>query len=438
MITRVTGCVALTLALLAPFSASAEDLAEIYQYALERDAQLQVAEANYRAALQALPIARSARKPQLFLGAEAALRQTDNSETGSNENTTLGAGVNFVQSLYDRSIGSDIDIAEVTAESAANRFAAERQALVLRVAEAYFGVLAAQDNVDFAYAERTAIARQLEQAQQRFEVGLIAITDVHEAQARFDSAEAQAISAENQLENALQALDLITGGAAIRSLVRVADDFPLLLPDPADAERWVEMALDTNLDLLNSRLDVRIAQLERDKTAAIDGPTLDLTASINSSVVDDDNLGDFDQDDATVALELQVPLYTGGRSSAQLAGAEAELAAARNALLLQTRLASQQARIAYLDVVSGISQVKALRQALESSNIALEATQAGFEVGTRTSVDVLVSLRETYRAQRDYAGARYDYLVNSLRLRQAAGTLGDDDLLDISSRLTPP
>ena len=209
-------------------------------------------------------------------------------------------------------------------------------------------------------------------------------------------------------------------------------------PEPADAEQWVEMAMDSNLDLANSRLGVRLAQLERDKTADVDGPTLDLTASINSGIVDDDNLGDFDEDDATIGLELQVPLYTGGRSSAQLAGAEAELAAARNTLLLQTRLASQQARVAYLDVVSGISQVNALRQALESSNIALEATQAGFEVGTRTSVDVLVSLRETYRAQRDYASARYDYLVNSLRLKQAAGTLDDEDLLDISSRLSSP
>ncbi len=127
-----------------------------------------------------------------------------------------------------------------------------------------------------------------------------------------------------------------------------------------------------------------------------------------------------------------MPLYTGGRISAEQSQAESALRAAQNTLLLQSRLASQQSRTAYLDVVSGISQVKALKQALDSSNVALEATEAGFEVGTRTSIDVLISLRETYRARRDYASARYEYLLDKLRLKQAAGTLEEDDLFEIN------
>ena len=310
--------------------------------------------------------------------------------------------------------------------------------MAIRVAEAYFAILAAHDNVDFAYAERTAIARQLEQAQKRFEVGLIAITDVQEAKARFDSAEAQAILAENVLENAYQALVVITGDPSIRNLARLEKQLDLSLPDPANPDDWVDLALKNNRDLIAAQEDLAAARYERDKRNRRGYPTVDLVASYADRSIDDDLLGDSDQEDLTVGIELQIPLYTGGRISAEQAEAEAQLVAAQNNTLLQNRLASQRSRIAFLDVVSGISQVNALKQALESSNVALEATQAGFEVGTRTSVDVLISLRETYRAQRDYASSRYDYLLNKLRLKQAAGTLMEDDLRDINRLLIHP
>ena len=308
----------------------------------------------------------------------------------------------------------------------------------MRVGEAYFAILAAHDNVDFAYAERTAIERQLEQAQKRFEVGLIAITDVQEAKARFDSAEAQAILAENILENAYQALVVITGDPSVRNLWRLESQLQLTLPDPADPNAWVEVAMQNNRDLIAAREDLNAARFERDKRNRRGYPTLDLVASYEDRDTDSDLLGDTQQEDLTVGIQLEIPLYTGGRISSEQAEAEAQLVSAQNNTLLQTRLASQRSRIAYLDVVSGISQVAALKQALESSNVALEATQAGFEVGTRTSVDVLVSLRETYRAQRDYASSRYEYLLNKLRLKQAAGTLDLDDLIEINSLLVRP
>ncbi len=417
---------------------AAQDLATIYGLALEKDAELLIAESNYLAAVQALPIARSARLPQVFFNANGSLRESDNSETGSSDNQTIGYSFNLSQSLYDNETSANVDAAEAVAKAELARLQAARQALLLRVAETYFGVLAAQDNVDFAYAERTAIARQLEQAQKRFEVGLIAITDVHEAQARFDSAEAQAILAENLLENAYQSLAVITGDASIRNLARLGKKLDLALPDPASAERWVETAMEFNLELLAARNNLDATRFERRKHSRSRYPTVDLVASYADNDVDDDLLGDSRQDDLTLAIELQLPLYTGGRIDAEQAKSESEVVAARNNLLLQNRLASQQSRTAYLDVVSGISQVNALKQALDSSNIALEATQAGFEVGTRTSVDVLVSLRETYRAQRDYAGSRYDYMINKLKLRQAAGTLKDDDLFEVNQWLLKP
>ncbi len=410
----------------------AQDLATIYSLALENDAELMIAEANYLAAVEAVPLARSERRPQVFFDANGSVRESDNSETGDNSNETIGYSVSLTQSLYDTESAANLNAAEATSAAQLASLEATRQALVLRVAQTYFEILAAQDNVDFAYAERTAIARQLEQAQRRFEVGLIAITDVQEAKARFDSAEAQAILAENLLENAYQALAVITGDASIRNLARVSERLTLNLPEPANAEAWVECAMNNNRDLIAARENLNAARFERDKASRNRRPTVDLTATYSDQDVEDDLLGDSRQDDVSGAIEFRLPLYTSGRIGAERARADAEYLSAQNNALLQARLASQQARTAYLDVVSGISQVTALKQALESSNIALEATQAGFEVGTRTSVDVLVSLRETYRAQRDYASARYDYLVNTIRLKQAAGTLTEDDLFRVN------
>jgi len=406
----------------------AEDLAAIYGLALENDAELMIAEADYLAAIERVPLARSERRPQVFFDATGSVSESDNSETGDNSNETIGYSVSLTQSLYDTESKANLNAAEATSAAALASLEATRQALILRVTSTYFDILAAQDNVDFAYAERTAIARQLEQAQKRFEVGLIAITDVHEAQARFDSAEAQAILAENLLENAYQALAVITGDASIRNFARLGDRLVLTLPDPASAKEWVEFAMSNNRDLIAARENLNAARFERDKASRNRQPTVDLIATYADRDVDDDLLGDSREDDVSLAIELRVPLYAGGRIGAERASAEAGYLSAQNSALLQARLASQQARTAYLDVVSGISQVNALKQALESSNIALEATQAGFEVGTRTSIDVLISLRETYLAQRDYASARYDYLVNTIRLKQAAGILSDEDL----------
>ena len=411
---------------------AAQDLVAIYGLALENDAELLIAEANYLAAVQSVPIARAERKPQVSLDASGSRQESDNSLTGDNDIDTVGYSLNLTQSLYDNEISGNINTAEASTEAELARLQAARQGLILRTAENYFGVLAAHDNVDFAYAERTAIARQLEQAQKRFEVGLIAITDVHEAQARFDTAEAQAILAENLLETAYQSLAVITGDVTIRDLARLGEKLDLVVPEPADIERWVSASLEFNRDLIAARRDLDAARYERQKRNKRGYPTLDLVATYADTDTDDDLLGDRDQEDVILALEFQMPLYTGGRISAEQSEADSQFVAAKNSVLLQSRLASQQSRTAYLDVVSGISQVNALEQALESSDIALEATQAGFEVGTRTSVDVLISLRETYRAERDYASSRYEDLINTLRLRQAAGILRDDDLFQIN------
>ena len=414
------------------------DLVTVYGLALENDAQLMIAESDYLAAIQALPLAESRNKPQISLNANARARQSDNSETGNNDNESTGYSLDLVQSLYDTEIQGDIKVAESAAAAELANLKSIRQALILRVADAYFRILGAGDTVEFANAELKAIERQLEQAKKRFEVGLIAITDVYEAQARFDQAHSEVILAKNILDNGFQALVVITADPSIKELTPLGEDLKLSLPDPATAESWVSLAMNNNLELLAAQENLNAARYERDKNTRNNYPTVEFIASYADNDTNDDLIGDSQQDDLVVAIELQVPLYTGGLLTAERSQAQAEYQSAQNSLLLQNRLASQQSRIAFLDVMSGISQVTALKQANESSKIALEATQAGFEVGTRTSVDVLISLRETFRTRRDYAGSRYRYILNKLQLKQAAGILQDDDLFEVNRWLIQP
>ena len=419
-------------------SASAEDLKQVYKLALQNDAELMIAESNYIAALQAVPLAQSGRRPQIFFDVDGRVIESDSSATGTNSSDVIGYSVNLTQSIYDSAINGDVNIAEANTRAELARLKSARQALVLRVSETYFSILAAGDNVEFTYAERNAIARQLEEAQKRFEVGLIAITDVQEAQASFDNAEAQVILAENILENSFQALIVLTADSSIRELAPLGADLKLSLPNPLTVQAWVFLALNNNLDLLAAQESLNAARFDRDKSNRNRNPTLDFIASYGSDDINNDLLGDSEQDDLIVGIELKVPLYAGGRLPAERAQSEATYRSAQDTLLLQTRLTQQQSSTAYLNVVSGISQVKALNQAFKSSQIALEATQAGFEVGTRTSVDVLISLRETYRTQRDYAGSRYDYVLNKLRLKQTAGILEESDLDDANNSLIKP
>ncbi len=414
------------------------DLTEIYHLALEQDAELKIAESKYQSAVEALPLASAENLPQINFSTNITGRESDSSVpqssgfSGSNEVTSYGFRINLTQSIYNAKTIAGVDIAEAQVAGALAELEASQQELIIRVADRYFNILAAGDNVEFAIAEKNAIARQLEQAQKRFEVGLIAITDVHEAQARYDSAVAQELLAENLLENAYQALEVIISHVPSLTLARLGKQLDLSIPAPTNSDEWVDLALKNNRSLISSLAALNVAKHTREQQAGGNYPTIDFTASYSDDSFDDDNLGDYDQEDITLAFELNLPLYTGGRISAAKQQAEFDYQAARDSTLLQRRLTSQQTRDTYLGVVSGISQVKALRQALSSSTTALKATEAGFEVGTRTSVDVLVSLRETYGAERDYASARYDYLLNILRLKQATGLLNLEDLVEIN------
>jgi outer membrane protein len=420
----------------------AQNLVDIYQLAEQNDASIRIARANYEAAKESLPIAISTRRPQVNLSAQQSISETNNSRTsistatGNNTTENLGYTLSLSQTLYNAETSAQVDSAEATVLQAAADYEAAQQELIIRVANSYFDILSAQDSVKFSRAEQNAIARQLEQAQKRFEVGLIAITDVHEAQALYDSALAQTLLAENVLDNAFQALQVIIAQPSSSSLAELGKELPLIIPQPADIQAWVDISLQNNKNLIAALAASQAAKFELQRQSRTHYPTVDFSASYTDSWIDDDQFGDSNQDDISLRVQLNVPLFTGGRIDATRQQAASAYLSAQNTALLQNRLTSQQTRIAYLGVVSGIGQVKAFKQALNSSMTALEATEAGFEVGTRTSVDVLASLRDTFRAQRDYSSSRYDYLINTLTLKQAAGLLTADDLSVINRWLS--
>jgi outer membrane protein len=415
----------------------AQNLVDVYQLAEQNDARLKITQANYQATAESLPLAISTRRPQINLSVQQSIKESDNSGTGSNTSESLGYTLSLTQTIYNAKTSAQVDSTEALVHQAAANLKVAEQDLVIRVATSYFAILSAQDGVKFARAEQNAIARQLEQAQKRFEVGLIAITDVHEAQALYDRSLAQFLLAENQLDSAFQALQVMTAQPPSSILAELGDQLTLIIPHPADIQAWVDTSLLNNQTLEAALAASRAAKFELDRQSRGSYPTVDLNASYNGSRTDDDSLGDFNQDDLSLMLQLNIPLFTGGRIRATRQQAASNYLSAQNTALLQNRLTTQQTRIAYLGVVSGIGQVRAFKQALNSSTTALKATEAGFEVGTRTSVDVLVSLRETFRAQRDYSSARYDYLINTLKLKQAAGLLSPDDLTAINRWLSP-
>ncbi|MFV2031927.1 MAG: TolC family outer membrane protein [Gammaproteobacteria bacterium] len=405
---------------------------DIYRLAQQNDAEFKIAESEYQFVLESLPLAVSARRPQINANAQISARETDGVSSLADSSDSYGYGVDLTQNIYNAELLANIDAAEANVAKAGAELEFSRQDLILRVSERYFDILAAQDNLEFARAEEIAIARQLEQAKKRFEVGLIAITDVREAQARYDSALAQSILAENLLDNANQALQVIIAEPPSASIAGLGERLDLDIPEPADIRQWVDQSLQNNQNLIAALAAQRAAGFERAGSRKSYYPTLDLIASYSDTNFDDPTTSEDSLQDLNLSIELNVPLFTGGRINAELQQAEANYRTAQNTALLQKRLTAQQTRDAYLGVVSGISQVKALKQALSSTTTALEATEAGFEVGTRTSVDVLISLRETFRARRDYSSARYDYLLNTLRLKQAAGLLNTDDLQQIN------
>ncbi|MEQ8233414.1 MAG: TolC family outer membrane protein [Gammaproteobacteria bacterium] len=420
---------------------AATDLLDVLEAAEQRDPVYREAQASALAIAEGIPQA----KAELFLPSLSFRAGTGRVRQDIELQNAFGAqglvyymqhnyGVSLEQPVYHHDRIIALRQADKRLQQAQLEVVVARQDLLLRVAERYFEVLAARDSLQFARAAKQSLERQLEQARQRFEVGLIAITDVQEAQAGYDRALADEISAQNAIENAIEALREVTASYHDDLLV-LGDDMPLLVPEPQDIDAWTNTAIEHNLEIAASLVATDIAREEISRQTAQHYPTLDIVGGHNFNRAGG-RFGSAKVHQSEINLELNLPLYSGGRVLSQTREAEHEHRATLDRLEQSRRAVQRDTRQAYLGVITRISSVKALEQAVVSSTTALESTRAGFEVGTRTAVDVVAAERVLSEAKRDLARARYDYIIDMLRLKKAAGSLSPEDLAAANSWLT--
>ncbi|MDX1554404.1 MAG: TolC family outer membrane protein [Xanthomonadales bacterium] len=429
-------------------AALAVDLIGVHDLAIKSDPVLRAAEYRRDAVDENKKQAWSGLLPQLDLSGSMTRGDSETSITGEtisdvdvdNENYRL----ELRQALYNQANYEQLDIARGQISEAEAVYQTAFQDFLLRVADSYFLVLTNIDTVTFAEAEEEALQRQFEQAEQRFEVGLTAVTDVHEARASYDNARARAIVARNNLEDAKEALVVLTG-RTFEEFDRLQDELPLVEPEPASSSEWVNTALAENPQVLSSKAAVEIAEANVRLERSGHFPTLDLTASINEFTNNEFLIRDDFQnpigttslsvDDTQFFLRLNVPLYRGGAVSSRTRQARHFLDATSEDLDGVQRTAVRNTENAYRAVLAGIQEVQAFEQARISAESALQATQAGFEVGTRTIVDVLIANQRLFQSQRDSSQARHNYILSHLRLKASAGRLSSSDLQVVNQLL---
>lgn len=452
-----TPILALGILLLAAPLAQGDTLWEVYQLAHQNDPQLREAEATRMANREAKPQALGALLPQIVATGGWSKNAAQMTRSGLSFGSTFSVtesnnrtkqtdwGLQLRQSLFRWDQWVRLRQADKLLVQADLGYRVAELDLYTRVADAYFNVLAAEDTLAASAAAREAIGQQLDQSQKRFEVGLIAITDVQEAQAGYDTSVADEIVAKRQLANSKEVLREIVGDYP-GELSKPVDDLPLISPEPEDEGQWVELALQQNISLQAAQLDADIARDNINIARSGHLPTLDFVASRSNIDQDGRTNGHFggvptigdnslDQTSDSISLQASLPIFSGGATNSAVKQAVYQHRASKERLERTARQTERATRDAYQAVISDISRVKALRQALKSAETALEATEAGFQVGTRTMVDVLESRRQLLQAQTNYSRSRYDYIVNVLRLKEATGTLDDEDIGLVNSWL---
>ena len=416
------------------------DLVTVYQEAAANNADLAAARADYKARSEVVPQARAGLLPNLSAGANLSDTRTKVDSpaiTSSRSGTVYQA--NLSQPLFRADRWFQLQAAEATDEQAALELSATEQNLILQSAETYFAVLRAQDNLASTKAEEAAFKRQQDQANERFDVGLSDKTDVLEAQAGFDTARANRIIAQQQVEDAFQALITLTN-RDFAALEGIEHSLPILAPTPNDAKAWVDTAAAQNLNLQASNYAVDAAEETLRQRKAGHAPTLDAVASYQKG--DNDSLGfsnsgsrlpgqdpfSGDVEQRSIGLQLNIPLYSGGLTSSQVREAYQRVNQSEQLRESLRRQVVQNTRNLHRAINTDVETVQARKQSIISSQSALEATEIGYQVGTRNIVDVLDAQRQLYSSVRIYNNARYDYIINNLRLKQAAGTLSPADL----------
>ncbi len=442
-------------------SVYAESLRDIYELALENDAQLKAEEAQYRANLETEKLGLAGLLPQI----NASYDYTDSDQDTQGESFDISASggtivntltnvdtdregyqVSLSQPLFDLPAWFTFQSGKQFSKQAEATFAANQQNLIVRTVEAYLLVLRGQDNLEASKAQERAFERQLEQTQQRFEVGLIAITDVYEAQAAYDLSQVNRIVDENNVSVALERMSVLTGRSH-ENLSVLKEDFDIMLPEPLDRAAWVEFALENNFTLKASRFAEEAARQSSKASTFEHAPVV----SGNYSYSDYETDGDLTRSPATDfdgspnqdveanswQIKVDIPLFSGGRVSANRRKAAQDLNAARENRINLGRNTVTNARSLHMTVVSDVSRVAARKQSIVSSRSALDATQAGYEVGTRNVVDVLNAQNTLFSSERDYANSRYDYIIDMVQLKEQAGLLSPKDVNELDTAMEP-
>ncbi|TEW55629.1 outer membrane channel protein TolC [Psychromonas sp. RZ22] len=420
---------------LSSISVNADTLQQVYETAKYKDPVILKSKAQYNVFAEKISESRAALLPQIGFDLDA--NRVDSSRAPA-DNTNYGASLGLTQSIYNGSYWQQADISEKQATEYAAIYGYAAQDLLVRVATAYFDILRANEEVKSIEANKRAVERQLEQTKQRFDVGLIAITDVHEAQAAYDRSVADLIVAKNTLANNYYSLRELTG-EDVKEVSYL--DTETFAPQPleGDITYWRNKALEHNLSLHSKRIAKELAQMNIELAKTGHGPTIDFTAGLGYRNYDYDIAPNSNQGDATSAtfgVNLHVPIYSGGSITSRVKQAQYSYIMASEDLVQDFRTTEAQVNSGYNNVQASLSSIKAYEQTVVSSQSALDAAEASFEVGTRTIVDVLDATRSLYASQNQLANARYDYIMNMIQLKFSAGTLTEQDIFDISASLT--
>lgn len=415
-------------------AAMASDLLKVYQEAKKYDATYAAAEAALRAGQEKSEQGRSLLLPEVSVSGNYRHSGGDNTYANGN---TRGYALSATQPLYNAAATVGNSQLQEQARLADVTFAAAKQDLILRVAQAYFDVLYSQDSLEFVRAQKEAVSQQLAQAKKQFEVGVATITDTHEAQAKFDGIVATEIAAENDLAVKQNAFLQLTGVPA-DGLAPLSTKMQAGPPEPADINAWVKLAEQRSLAIDAQRGALAIAEAEIDKYRLLRQPTVGLSASYGENWYSG-NLGAANGTkgitSSSIGVQVNIPLYTGGNTSSKLRESIALRDQAQSKLEAARRDAAQNTKQAFLGVKAGAAQIRALEQALVSSQSSLDSTKLGREVGVRTTLDLLNAQQQVYSTKRDLAQARYSYLLNQLRLSSAVGDLAEKDIEAVNAKL---
>ena len=415
----------------------ANNLSHVYQTAQSYDAQLMSQESSYLAVTENRALAESAKKPQLTMttainGSYTHIAQEAVSPLTLDDEFNLNAAytVRLSKSLYNPKIDQQIHQAEAGIQQAHAGLEAQRQSLIMRVAQRYFNYLSAEQRLEFIRDELASVKKRMDQTEAFYNVGRAPITGMREAQARYYQVTAKQVNAMRDLDVSREALSVITG-RHYTNLKSPNPAIPLVMPMPQTLEEWIQLALQHNKTLRSSYNAIKVAQADLAMARQGNAPQVDMVASHSSSVTEGEALMDTRLTQFSFGLEAAVPFYTGGATAASIRQSQHKLTSAQQAYQYQKRLTEERVRSAYLTLQSSISFAQASQQSLLASQTALNATVAGFEVGARTAVDVLDAQSDLSDAQSTESKARNDFLLNQLNLRAVAGTLSAADLHDI-------